>query len=503
MKTYRIVIYSLCLILILLVATGSGLAQEGVVQVECIGSDGQPLKDVKVSILPLNGPEIKDKKSKKDGSAIFEKIPDGVYRVVGRKKDYAPAFYEYLKVESSTETASLTLNPGMDAMLYFEDPAQMQRVANLIGEAINASKEGRYDDAEKALVQANEIDPTNPQAQYYLGVFYVQTRNFDKAVDVLEKASELAAMFAGLPPVAGKPDPASSQALYNDAQRLIKNMTLIQGQLALQEKDYDKAAAAFAQAAEDIPNDPDIRYELALALTYAGKLDQAKQEIDKSIQMKPEEKKYTDLQHQISLRIENEVIREAQALLNDGKELFEAGSVEEALVKYNKALGLLAEDKQAPVLGQIGNAQAALGQKEAAVETYRKAAELAPSDASAYLDKISKIYLESKNYEGLLDTLTDPKALGSESAEKVVLYMFEQTRDRDPKLAEASLERLLKTNPDNIETYFLLGQMYYADGKEMDGRTKELLTKYVELGQDQTKVGLAKDMLVIVGRRSD
>jgi hypothetical protein len=44
--------------------------------------------------------------------------------------------------------------------------------------------------------------------------------------------------------------------------------------------------------------------------------------------------------------------------------------------------------------------------------------------------------------------------------------------------------------------------MYYADGKEKDSRTKELLTKYTEIGKDATKLGNAKDMLVIISKRT-
>jgi hypothetical protein len=44
--------------------------------------------------------------------------------------------------------------------------------------------------------------------------------------------------------------------------------------------------------------------------------------------------------------------------------------------------------------------------------------------------------------------------------------------------------------------------MYYADGKEYDKRTKELLTKYTEIGKDPDKLSSAKDLLIMVNRRS-
>jgi Flp pilus assembly protein TadD len=503
MKIQRVMPVILFFFVCLMAVADSGFAQSGSVRVECVGSDGLPLKDVQVSLLPVDGSKPVDKKSGKDGAAVFEKVPDGVFRVVGRKNDYTPSFFEYVKVHASEESVSLKLEPGMDKKLYFEDPEVIQRSYQLVEAGINASKAGQYADAEKDLLQANELEPSNVQALYYLGVFYVQTKNFDKATEYLEKASNLAKMFAALPPVPGKADPATQQSIYNDAQRLLNNMQTLQGQLALQEKQYDKAVEIFSKAAKDDPDNPDAHYQLALAFTYAGQFEEATREIEKSLQLKPGEKRYADLRDQISAREENAAIKKAQTLLDDGKKLVDTGKAADALVKYNEALGLLAEDYQAPVFRLIAIAQSKLKQTGEAEAAYKKAAELAPAkDAPAYWNSLAQFYLENKKFEQALDALTNPKALGSASAEKVLMDLFEKSKDKEPKLAEATLERVLKVDPENMDAYFLLGQMYYMDGAEKDSKTKELLTKYVANGKDANKIGLAKDMLVIVNRRS-
>jgi len=64
------------------------------------------------------------------------------------------------------------------------------------------------------------------------------------------------------------------------------------------------------------------------------------------------------------------------------------------------------------------------------------------------------------------------------------------------------MEKVIKADPDNADAYFDLGQMYYADGKEKDSRTKELLTKYTEIGKDATKLENAKNMLILINRRN-
>ena len=503
MKTNHVMPIFMIFMLCVLCAADSIYAQNGTVQIECVGSDGAPLKDVEVTILPLTGTQSMVKKSNKEGIALFDNVSDGVYRIVGRKKDYAPALYEYLSIPSSAQSATLTLSPGLDSKLYFEDPAIIQRSIILIQEGINASKEGRYEDAENALIQANELDPSNVQALYYLGVFYIQTRDFDKATQSLEKASHFAKIFAALPPVEGKVDPATNQKIYDDAQTLIKNMLLLQSQIALQEKQYDKAVALTREATENDPNNPEAHFQLALALTYAEQYDEAIKSIETAKKLKPDEKKYTDLEDQILARKENADILKAQALLDEGNKLYDAGAAAEALAKYREALDSLSEDIQSPVWKQIGQAQVKLGQTEQAEAAYKKAVEFSSEKAApAYLTVLAQFYINTKNYGKALDALTDPRALNGSTAEKALMDLFEKSRDKDSKLAEAALERIIKVNPADSDTYFLLGQMYYADGPEMDGRTKELLNKYFEIGQDEDKIGKTKDMLVIINRRS-
>jgi len=72
---------------------------------------------------------------------------------------------------------------------------------------------------------------------------------------------------------------------------------------------------------------------------------------------------------------------------------------------------------------------------------------------------------------------------------------------KDPRLSKIALERVLKLNPDNLDACLDLGQMYYSD-KDDDKRAKELLTKYVEKGQDPTKLESAKAMIIMIGRRT-
>jgi tetratricopeptide (TPR) repeat protein len=189
--------------------------------------------------------------------------------------------------------------------------------------------------------------------------------------------------------------------------------------------------------------------------------------------------------------------------MDEGNRLLQGGDAAGALKKYEEAKGMVPPDKQSPLWRQIGRSQAKLGQQAAAVESLKKAIELAPADkVSEYRNALAQHYLDAKNYEASLDVLTDPQSAGSQSVEQVLTSLAQSMKNKDPQFAEAAMERILKLNPDNADIYFELGQMYYADGKEKDSRTKELLTKYVEIGKDAAKVQSAKDLLIMVNRRS-
>jgi tetratricopeptide (TPR) repeat protein len=193
----------------------------------------------------------------------------------------------------------------------------------------------------------------------------------------------------------------------------------------------------------------------------------------------------------------------AQGVMNEGNKLLQDGDAAEAVKKYEEAIKMVAQDKQSPLWRQIARAQAKLNQQDAAVAAFKKSIELAPADKIAeYRNAFAQYYLDGQRFEDALDVLADPKNAGSQGVEQVLISLANSSRNKQPQLAEAALERVLKANPGNMDVYFDLGQMYYADGKEKDSRTKELLTKYVEIGKDQEKIENAKNMLIMINRRA-
>jgi tetratricopeptide (TPR) repeat protein len=505
MKIDRFAPIFICFVAISLLFSTLVYAQNATVIATCVDESGNPLKGVKVEILSLDNKKVEDEKSNGNGTAELKKIDSGVYRIVGRKKDYKPALYEYLTVGTSQETVKLTLQPGVDSPLYFEDPARIQKAADSLALGVEAMKANNAAEAEKMLLESVELDPSSTQAIFTLGTFYFQMTQFDKAIAELQKAEKLAGIFASLPEIPGKPDPSKQKQIQDNARKLIDAVPAYKGELALKQKKFDVAIEIYNGILQKNPKDTDAYYQLAIALTYAGELEKAMNSIDKAIELDPEDKDFPHLKDQIEARIENAAIAKAQKALDEGIGILKLGNAAGALEKFQQALGLLKEYKQAPVWVQIGKAQAELKQNDAAEAAFKKAVELAPEkEITNYLNSLAQFYLETKKYDQALDTLTDPRVLNGESVDQALMDIVDRTKNNNPGFAKIVLERILKENPENLDACFLLGELYYIDysEKDMDARAKELLTQYVEKGQDPEKVNKSKNMLVLINRRS-
>jgi tetratricopeptide (TPR) repeat protein len=460
------------------------------------------VQGVKVVIFNLKSQKSKDKKSDAQGSMEFDKLDDGAYRVVGRKDGFVPALYEFAVLKSSQETVTLKFLPGADKKLHFEDPAEEAKAFELLKQGLEAYKQNKFADAEKLFVQSVEINPAYPEAFYYLAVTYLQQSKFDQGVEMLNRTSNLASAYMTVP--SSTPSgPNPYEQLHQNVQGLIKRLPSIRGESALKQQKFDVAVSEFTEATKSDPNNPENHANLAIALTNAKRFDEALQSVETAIKLNPGEKSYADLKNQIKMRKENMELDKAQGVMNEGNKLLQDGDAAEAVKKYEEAIKMVAQDKQSPLWRQIARAQAKLNQQDAAVAAFKKSIELAPADKIAeYRNAFAQYYLDGQRFEDALDVLADPKNAGSQGVEQVLISLANSSRNKQPQLAEAALERVLKANPGNMDVYFDLGQMYYADGKEKDSRTKELLTKYVEIGKDQEKIENAKNMLIMINRRA-
>jgi len=441
-----------------------------------------------------NPQKPKDKKSDAQGVAEFTKLEDGAYRVYGRKDGSVPALYEFAVLKGSPKTVTLKFEAGADKKLWFEDPAEEQKAGVLLQQGLDAAQQKKFPEAEKGINDALAVKPSMAEGLYYLGQVYLQQEKYDQALEAMDRAADAASVWMA----AGFQGPY--QQIVQNAQMTRKKLPAIKGENALKQKNYEAAAKAFNEAIQSDPNEPEYHANLAIALANAQKYDEALAAIDQAIKLKSTETAYAEIRKTIAAKKENAVIDKAQNVLNEGNTLLQNEDAAGALKKFEEAKSMVSADRQSPIWRQIGRAQAKLDQPEA-VASFKKAIELAPKDkVTEYRNSLAQYYLDSKQYDLAIDTVVESGA--GEGQEKTLLNLAKTRKDKEPKLAIAALERVLKLNPDNFDATFDLAQLYYSEGKENDKRTKELLTRYTEKGQDAGKLESVKGMLVIIDRRT-
>ncbi len=501
MKTNQRKMFFACLaVFAVLVASLPLFAGNSTLNVKCIDASGSPIEKVKVEIFNLANQKKKDEKSNDRGIAEFKKLDDGVYRIWGRKDNFAPALHEFVVLKESSESVTLEFTPGADKKFYFEDRAITQEAFQLSKLGLEAYQGQKFGEAEKLFKQSIELDPSNPETLYYLSVALIQQSKFDESEKLLNKTAGIVDAFMNLPI---EPGANPYERINAGVQKLLKDLPAIRAENALRERKYDEAVEGFEEALKEDPGNPEYYANIAIALTNSKKFDEAITYIEKALEIKPEEKSYTELKAKIIARQENAKIEQAQAIMNEGNKLLEGDDAAAAIKKFEEAITMVPEDTQAPLWRQIARAHAELDQSDAAVEAFKKSVELAPADSVAgYRNSYAQYHLDKEEYDQAIDILADPKTAGSQSVEEFLMSLANSSKDNNPVLAEAVLERVIKNNPENADAHFELGRMYYADGKEQDTRAREVLQRFVEISKDEQKISSANDLLTIIDRRN-
>ena len=480
-------------------------AQTGSLEVTCSGPSGAPEKDVKVTVLPINSTKGKDKKSNATGLALFDKLDNGAYRVVGRKDGFTPVYYEIAFIQNDKASVTLNLTAGADSKLYFEDPMIERQAGVFLQEGLKAIEAGNNAEAEKNIGQSLAIIPSGADALYYLGIVQLRQGKFDQATESLKKAVEIANMRKMIPDAPGQPpkQKAYEQIAQNATQQVLL-MPVMRAQEAVKENKLDEAIALFDEAIKANPQIPALHTEKAIVLTQAGRLDEANVAVSKALEMNPNDERAQQVRKAVTSRTENaarekenEKLQQAKVILDEGTKLLESDAAA-ALKKFQEANTITGE-KQPVIWRQLARAQAKLNNESAAIEAFKKSVELAPADQQeSYQMSFAQFYLDAKKPDEALDLV----ASGGANTEQKLLDLVAKTKNQNPPaFAEAALERVIKLNPANADAYYELGRLYYADGREKDSRTKELLDKYVEIGKDENKVEEAKNLLIMVNRR--
>jgi Flp pilus assembly protein TadD len=492
------------LLSLLAISSLPAFGQTSPLEVKCIDSGGNPVPGVKVVISLMTAAKSKDKKSDAKGIADFGKSDDGIYRIVGRKEGFAPAYADYVQVKGGErQSVTLSMQPGDPLQkLYFEDPTGVAaKLSETFQQALDALKASKFEDAENKFKATLELNPYLAQAHFYLATAYLSEQKWDLGEETLKKAVNLASVLVTLP----SRDPAFT-SLYSEMKKQgeaqLAKMPALRaedaGRKAFAQKNYEEAMTKFREAIKVEPNDPGLYSNLAVSLANLRKFDEADEAINKAIQLLPADKTLAETNTRITDMRQMDQLAKANTILTEGDNLYKSQDYAGALKKYEAALPLVTGPKQAVIHAALARCYAGLNNSEKAVAAYRKAMEVAPEEVS-YRNSLANYYLKEKRYEDALNLYADQGASGQADQTLFNLGMS-LSKQGNTEVAELAFEKAIKANPANAEAYYELGMMLYYD-KKTDAHARELLEKYLQLGKNADHVSNTNNVLVVLKRR--
>jgi tetratricopeptide (TPR) repeat protein len=489
---------------ILLLAAAVVAAANNTLTITCVDESGKALAGCRVQILALlTGGKWQEKKADNSGVARFDKLDDGVYRVVARPDGLAPALNEPVVLQDGAQQ-SITIKCSAGDPLkkfYWEDTSPnglQQQAQQAMSQGIASLQAGKLEDAEKQFRASMEISPANPDTLFYLAVTLIQERKWDQGLDVLQKLSSEVNVLVPLTTAKdakGGVQPSGFLPLKQKIDELIPQLPALKIKVEandeLAKQNYKEAIAKYQEAIKLSENDPDTYYNLALALAHDTQYDAANQAVDKALALKPDDQGYQSLKKQIGPSV----------ALSQGDKLFNSKEYAAAIKKYEEALPMLPDPRfQAKVYDVIGRAHSQLHQSDQAVQAYHRAAELDPqnaqykADLTAHYRVLGQQYLNEKQYDQAWAAFAEAGLsvfqLGEEWSKK----------DETSDLAVMAFEKVLKDDPQNAEAYYELGMVYWVAKHDTKLATENLL-KYLPIGKDPGHLENAKATLAVIAKK--
>ena len=335
-----------------------------------------------------------------------------------------------------------------------EEKENLKNIYVLIG--MEYARAENFDEGFKYFKKAQAISPDNPEIHMALGTFYENDGKFEEASKEYEKALSLSpfslVLYYRLGEVysqLGRTDEAIS--IYEKALQLNNIDYLSSTNLAriyYKEGNYQKGF----EILKDYPiKDFYLYYLLGTFLVRLDRLDEARENIKKSIQLAP--KSYASYLLLINIYGEEDRKDEALALLNNASE---------------KAL--LSEDKLYLLFGIVYSQSK---DYKKSIDYLRKANNLTPDD-DMILFQLGASYERNKDWFRAVYYLKKAIKLNPENAEALnyLGYMF---AEKGTNLNEAAIliERALQIQPRNGYFVDSLGWVYYQKGF-FDEALKEL-----------------------------
>jgi len=273
LKLSLIILISFLMVSYAISQAGRGKARmSGVV----LDEEGNPIKSAKVVIEFLKSSLVKrETTTDKKGEWAFLGIGTGTWRVTASADGYTLTYEEtYIRQLERNPKITLTLKKIEESDKSIIAPAKSiikdEAIFNLLEEANLLFAEKNYDGAISLLEQFLEQNPSAYQTHLSIGDCYREKGEFDKAIEVYNKALEQALADEEM----GKETAAIALASL--------------GETYLRQEDFEKAQDYFKQSIEMYPDNEILAYNVGEIYFSNRKIDEAIHYFELSIEIKPD-----------------------------------------------------------------------------------------------------------------------------------------------------------------------------------------------------------------------
>lgn len=296
----------------------------------------------------------------------------------------------------------------------------------LLSTGANLQRQGKLAEAESAYRQAHLVDPRNVDALYLLGYLAYASGDFDRALDLLERALK---------------EQGNNPSLHT-----------LHGSILTKLKNYDAAISAHRRALQIDPGNFDAHFNLGCALHVSGAPEVAIAAYRKAVILRPEY---------------------AAAHYNLANAFRDTGDNESAANSYRDAL----ENQPDYVDAHNGNgfASAALEDLDTAMASFRQVVELRPDYPHAY-NNLGKILLRMGRVESSVAAQERAAEIDPNDPEAHVGLGDALVASGNLDAAAAAYLRAIDADPTMAIAYRHLAEMntYNVGGREIDAMEKLL-----------------------------
>ena len=229
------------------------------VKAKFVDQDKKSIMKLESKLVEKNSAKEVFGKVNKKGEVEFDKVEPGDYQLFGQSQGYMPNKSDWLSVAEKEASFTLTLV----AEDYYRKKEQ---------EGNTALTQGKFAEAAGHYQKLLDLMPNEAVIWSNIAKAYVGAQQSQKAREAAQRAATL--------------DPKQHGDLEKQLNGLI---SLEEGRLALENRDFPKAVASLTQALSVDPTNADAFYALALAYGHQKKYPEALKNIDEALKLKPNE----------------------------------------------------------------------------------------------------------------------------------------------------------------------------------------------------------------------